>query len=539
MSGFDERRDVSGPGKGTLTGPPAPATPGPGKNTLTAAALPRATHDAGVAPSASGPTGAPPSVEHYSDMLAVVLSAKNLTDHAEPDDPKVRGQVLGLIAPLERRLGQLNDHQGRLAQFGAGNIAGQAALDMSEAAIRSWRQLLLLGAMVRTDELVTRFRVGAEALQFLTGEHRDAPTLREFNHVSGLVGMGAAAPILTPLLVAVAVEEAPLLAFAARVSARQVALWAAAHPFAALAASEALLGFGLQIGEGGWEGFWGQLQDPQGRWFVVAQVLMDYMHIRGGMGGHDAPAGSPRAAAPGVEPDIEDARQRLEKARVALQQVHDAVASAEPAARAGAPRDAASSEFGPRSIVVEPTQAPPGAGPKRSSGSEPYPDNPHGHVEQRKPDWCGAASGEMAARRLGVEVDQAVIAATPYFTPQSTIDGEEIFGGGFQTDGLTAALAEVAPLPGRHWVGGDIKQDMSTPQGLRTHLAGYLSATEASIILRVSGGKHWIVVDAVLPDGKIVIRDPGEKQSTIVTADRLSAQKPTGAAVFSFPEKKQ
>jgi hypothetical protein len=340
MSGFDERPDVGGPGKATLAGPGAPPQPGPGKSTPTAPALPRTTAGAGVvAPSASGPTGAPSSVERYSDMLAVVLAAKNLTDHAEPDDPKVHEQVLALIAPLERRLGQLNDHQGRLAKFGAGNIAGQAALDMSEAAIRSWRQLLLLGAIVRTDELVTRFRIGAEVLQFLTGEQRDAPTLREFNHVSGLVGIGAASPIVIPLLVALAAEGTPLLAFAARVSARQVALWAAAHPLAALAASEALLGFGLQIGEGGWERFWGQLQDPQARWFVVAQVLMDYMHIRSGMGGHDAPAGSPRATAPRIEPDIEGARQRLEKARVALQQVQDAVASAEPTA--GAPTDAA------------------------------------------------------------------------------------------------------------------------------------------------------------------------------------------------------
>jgi hypothetical protein len=327
MSGFDERPDVSGSGKATLTGRAAPPPPGPGKSTLTAPALPRTTARAGVGPpSASGPTGAPSSVERYSDMLVVVLAAKNLTDHAEPDDPKVHERVLALLAPLERRLGQLNDHQGRLAQFGAGNIAGQAALDISEAAIRSWRQLLLLGSIVRTDELVTRFRVGAEVLQFLTGEQRDAPTLREFNHVSGLVGIGAASPIVMPLLVALAAEGTPLLAFTARVTARQVALWAAAHPLAALAASEALLGFGLQIGEGGWENFWGQLQDPQGRWFVVAQVLMDYMHIRGGMSsGRPAPSGAEPA------PDLEGARQQLARARAALQQVHDAAANAEPA----------------------------------------------------------------------------------------------------------------------------------------------------------------------------------------------------------------
>jgi len=88
-------------------------------------------------------------------------------------------------------------------------------------------------------------------------------------------------------------------------------------------------------------------------------------------------------------------------------------------------------------------------------------------------------------------------------------------------------------------VGGDIPHDVSTPTGLQAHLAGYLSATKASIILRVSAGKRWIVVGAVLPDGKIVIRDPGTKQSAIISAEQLSAQRPTGSAVFSFQEKQQ
>jgi hypothetical protein len=187
------------------------------------------------------------------------------------------------------------------------------------------------GAMVRTEELVLRFRMAAEVLQFLTGEQRDAPTLREFNHVSGMVGIAAGAAVLTPALVELAAAEAPLLAFAGRLSAQRVALWAAAHPVAALAASEALFAVGLQIGEGGWESFWGQLADPHGRWFVLAQVLMDYMHVRGSLGGHRAAptASSQRAAPARTDLDVEPARQRIARARDALRQVHDAAASAE------------------------------------------------------------------------------------------------------------------------------------------------------------------------------------------------------------------
>ena len=48
-----------------------------------------------------------------------------------------------------------------------------------------------------------------------------------------------------------------------------------------------------------------------------------------------------------------------------------------------------------------------------------------------------------------------------------------------------------------------------------------------------------IVVDKVQSDGRIAIRDPGERTPTIVTAEQLRGMVPTGDAVFSFPEKKQ
>lgn len=73
----------------------------------------------------------------------------------------------------------------------------------------------------------------------------------------------------------------------------------------------------------------------------------------------------------------------------------------------------------------------------------------------------------------------------------------------------------------------------------RHHLKGYLSSTKASIILRVQGSDHWIVVDTVQSDGRIAIRDPGERTPTIVTAEQLRGMGPTSDAVFSFPDKKQ
>ena len=86
------------------------------------------------------------------------------------------------------------------------------------------------------------------------------------------------------------------------------------------------------------------------------------------------------------------------------------------------------------------------------------------------------------------------------------------------------------------WVGGMIEQDISQPEGLRAHLKGYLAATDGSVILRVEGGEHWIIIDKVLSDGRIVVRDAGEAFSTLVTPRQLSDMRPTGDAVFSFPE---
>src|SRR5947207_994671 len=196
-----------------------------------------------------------PSVKRYGGMLAAVLAAQHVTDRA-PDNPQPPARVARLLQPFARRLDQLNDDQGRLGRFGAGNLAGQTALDMSQAAIDSWLRRLKLGARIRTDELVTRFRAGAEPIRFLTGERRDAPTLRAFDRASHITALGAAGLVLAPALLAVAAEEAPLLAIASRAASQRVVLWALTHPAAALAASEALLGFGVQIGQDCWQPFW-------------------------------------------------------------------------------------------------------------------------------------------------------------------------------------------------------------------------------------------------------------------------------------------
>jgi hypothetical protein len=181
---------------------------------------------------------------------------------------------------------------------------------------------------------------------------------------------------------------------------------------------------------------------------------------------------------------------------------------------------------------------PPGAGtaPTSGGGGQPFPGR-YPHVPQQQANWCGAACGEMAAGRLGVEVGQAELAAHPTFTPTSVSDGQLVHAGGFQTGDLAAALEDAARVPGRAWKGGHITQDISTATGLRTHLAGYIEHSQASVILRVRGGNHWIVVDEITANGMIAVRDPGLAQSMLVSAEELLGMSPTGEAVFSFPVK--
>jgi len=145
----------------------------------------------------------------------------------------------------------------------------------------------------------------------------------------------------------------------------------------------------------------------------------------------------------------------------------------------------------------------------------------------------------MSAGRLGVEVDQATLAASPHFEKAYTEGEQTVRAGGFSTNNLKSALDEAATVPGRQWKGGQFPPwaNISTPKGLQTHLKGFIDATEASVILRVDKGNHWIVVDSVLDDGRIAIRDPRNAVCTTVTAEQLSAMNPTGEAVFSFKKR--
>jgi len=231
-----------------------------------------------------------PSTALYSEMLAAVLAAQRFTDHDQRDRAK------RLLEPVEQRLEQLDEvaYQ-KLHDFGFANEAGHSIFDHAKSAIREWIAKVKLGSTIVTAPLVLAFRAGAEAIKLCTGEDTDARNLRAFDRAGRTTmkwaALVAAAPALmaVPELATIALEEASLLGYAVQSGARSLAIWALHNPAAALAVSEALLGFGVQIGEDGWDAFAAQLDDPRGRLFIVMQIIMDAMHVQAAIAEPRAP----------------------------------------------------------------------------------------------------------------------------------------------------------------------------------------------------------------------------------------------------------
>jgi hypothetical protein len=145
----------------------------------------------------------------------------------------------------------------------------------------------------------------------------------------------------------------------------------------------------------------------------------------------------------------------------------------------------------------------------------------------------------MAAGRLGGKVTQEELAASELFDKEMVVEGKVVTGGGFQTAELKQALDELAPIEGRRWVALDLGDHfpISTPADVPKYLGTVLKDTQSSVILRVGGADHWIVVDEVTSDGLIAIRDPAAATSQLLKPEDLAAMHPIGHAVISVPAK--
>jgi hypothetical protein len=187
--------------------------------------------------------------------------------------------------------------------------------------------------------------------------------------------------------------------------------------------------------------------------------------------------------------------------------------------------------------VLSPQQPAGGARrPRFPANPDPYTavDWPQGprSVQQQGDTWCGAACGEMLTGRHGTPVPQSTLVTSPHFT-----GGPPPFGG-FQTGALQRALTELGPVQNRQYSAYnlyDLGGNRWTVDSMRAALADQISRTDSPVIMRTDGLTHWIIVDRVLPDGRLAIRDPRSQVSQIVTAEHLYGRGSNGDIVVSEP----
>jgi hypothetical protein len=188
-------------------------------------------------------------------------------------------------------------------------------------------------------------------------------------------------------------------------------------------------------------------------------------------------------------------------------------------------------------LVLSPQQPAGGARrPRFPANPDPYTavDWPQGprSVQQQGDTWCGAACGEMLTGRHGTPVPQSTLVTSPHFT-----GGPPPFGG-FQTGALQRALTELGPVQNRQYSAYnlyDLGGNRWTVDSMRAALADQISRTDSPVIMRTDGLTHWIIVDRVLPDGRLAIRDPRSQVSQIVTAEHLYGRGSNGDIVVSEP----
>lgn len=238
-----------------------------------------------------------PPVETYRDMLAAVLAVQGLTDQGDDQSYERARQML---EPVNDRLREIYP---KLLEKRGDYQMGRNAIDrrfgIARDEMMAWDRRLVMGSTINTADMVTKFQVAESEIKLGTGEVDEVSDLRSLDRAAkisaAVAAGGAAAIIVLPLLPAAGVAVASDVG--AVIGAR-VATWAVANPQTALVVSEVVVGMGIQVADGGLDGFLNQVQSDEDLAWVVVQVLMDLAQARQGM--HDdsgfGPPGGSRAS---------------------------------------------------------------------------------------------------------------------------------------------------------------------------------------------------------------------------------------------------
>jgi hypothetical protein len=165
-------------------------------------------------------------LDTYRAMLAVVLAAQRLTEQGDAESYRRAGR---LLQPLRGRLYQLRPkvHE-KLRGFGLAQTAGQMRFGVARDAIDLWARKLILGSTIRTDHLVTSFRVAEQEIKLGLGEIADVADLRALHRTGRYTAAGAAALPFVAVAIPLAAKGAAAVAGTARALAPLVPRFGAA-----------------------------------------------------------------------------------------------------------------------------------------------------------------------------------------------------------------------------------------------------------------------------------------------------------------------
>lgn len=246
----------------------------------------------------------------------IVAALERAASHASSGDRDAASQLVELALERMSELGnQLKIRAAVQAVGGAGAAARLAETSANEAETRvvGLRNAVArasasvtsgaveLGAM--WNEAIAAVNVAAPAYKMVTGEMglADSPyaTADAWSAISqrSIVGIGAAVMsggALAEFGLAGVYTGAVRLAQTGKAAWASVVAWAGTNPDVAAEVAQFAAAMGLQLGEGGVQGFLQQLNSPEG----IVSLLADFLSIRqAGMGG-----ASPDAPAPKKEP---------------------------------------------------------------------------------------------------------------------------------------------------------------------------------------------------------------------------------------------
>jgi hypothetical protein len=246
-----------------------------------------------------------------------------------------------------------------------------AMFGMAQEAALEWRRQLAAGAHANTAQLMAKFRLANEPLQFVLDESKGLPTLRPLYKGTTTTAVTITGAVtLSSASVAFVANEAALLSLGGRDVTLRLLAWGRMNPAKALAATEMIIGFvsTADPSDYTWDNLVAVFSDPKSAALFTSQLALDLMHLRvagysddghvspragqrSGSAGDskvDAPSRGTAPRGPLPTPEIMELtpteqatlRARVEQVRAELTKVSDAAKAAVPDPADANPRGA-------------------------------------------------------------------------------------------------------------------------------------------------------------------------------------------------------